>query len=227
MDQTILATKKCSKCKEEIQINAVRCKHCGADLRSWFGRHPIITIIIVLPLSISIISTILADQRAYEEPKPPQLTQEELKKSIPLDKPKLVIFWKEFSTITKEGDKNDNTVKSAVQNKSGYNLYLTMSSASISAREIADKLNNLKIPVLINRLVTVTIKNAVKSIAEAYMIKSRAYRDMANLLDTKTYKEALSQQTAIMQDLQDANTASLKGVTMIVLIMDGYEIKIK
>lgn len=40
--------KKCSKCKEEIQIDAKRCKHCEADLRNWFIRHKIITIILII-----------------------------------------------------------------------------------------------------------------------------------------------------------------------------------
>lgn len=35
------STKKCPKCSEEILKSAKRCKHCQADLRSWFIRHPI------------------------------------------------------------------------------------------------------------------------------------------------------------------------------------------
>ncbi|MFN7160313.1 MAG: DUF4352 domain-containing protein [Candidatus Gracilibacteria bacterium] len=39
--------KLCPKCKEEIQDNANRCKHCNADLRNWFVRHKILTGILV------------------------------------------------------------------------------------------------------------------------------------------------------------------------------------
>ncbi|MDD5726112.1 MAG: hypothetical protein PHC53_01720 [Patescibacteria group bacterium] len=41
-------SKKCPKCKEDIQLSANKCKHCGADLRNWFVRHKIITGILIL-----------------------------------------------------------------------------------------------------------------------------------------------------------------------------------
>ena len=40
--------KKCPHCQEEINKKANKCPHCQTDLRWWFARHPIITIIIVL-----------------------------------------------------------------------------------------------------------------------------------------------------------------------------------
>lgn len=47
-EQSTEQTKKCPLCKENILIDAIKCKHCRADLRSWFAKHPIITTIIVL-----------------------------------------------------------------------------------------------------------------------------------------------------------------------------------
>jgi len=39
-------TRKCPKCKEEVLKGAKKCKHCGADIRNWFMRHKIISILL-------------------------------------------------------------------------------------------------------------------------------------------------------------------------------------
>ena len=53
-------TKKCSKCKEDIQPDAKKCKHCGSDLKNWFVRHKILTGLLVL-FVIGIIGNIKND----------------------------------------------------------------------------------------------------------------------------------------------------------------------
>ena len=50
--------KKCPKCREEIAEDAVKCKHCGADLRNWFARHKVWTGILALIVVIIIISAV-------------------------------------------------------------------------------------------------------------------------------------------------------------------------
>lgn len=40
--------KKCKSCQMEIDNKAKKCPHCQADQRSWFGKHPIMTVILVL-----------------------------------------------------------------------------------------------------------------------------------------------------------------------------------
>jgi RNA polymerase subunit RPABC4/transcription elongation factor Spt4 len=49
-------TKKCKSCQSEIDAKAKKCPHCHADLRSWFGRHPVWTVILVLIVIGSISS---------------------------------------------------------------------------------------------------------------------------------------------------------------------------
>lgn len=40
--------KKCKSCQSEIDPKAKKCPHCQADQRSWFRRHPILTVLLVL-----------------------------------------------------------------------------------------------------------------------------------------------------------------------------------
>ena len=49
-------TKKCPKCREDVQSGAKKCKHCGADLRNWFVQHKVITGILIL-LAIGIVGS--------------------------------------------------------------------------------------------------------------------------------------------------------------------------
>ncbi len=43
-------TKTCPQCQEEIAANAKKCPKCQSDLRNWFVKHPIISIILGLIL---------------------------------------------------------------------------------------------------------------------------------------------------------------------------------
>jgi len=51
-------TKKCPKCSEVIQASAKRCKHCQADLRSFFAKHKILTGFLALIIIIIFFSII-------------------------------------------------------------------------------------------------------------------------------------------------------------------------
>jgi len=50
--------KKCPKCAELIQGDAKKCKHCQADLRSWFMRHKILTGILGLVVFVVAVSAL-------------------------------------------------------------------------------------------------------------------------------------------------------------------------
>ena len=47
--------KKCKNCQKEIDSKAKKCPFCQTDLRNWFLKHPILTVILVL-IVISIVS---------------------------------------------------------------------------------------------------------------------------------------------------------------------------
>lgn len=40
--------KKCKSCQKEIDSKAKKCPYCQTDLRNWFMRHPVLTVILVL-----------------------------------------------------------------------------------------------------------------------------------------------------------------------------------
>lgn len=53
-------TKKCPHCQSDIPAKANKCPNCQSDLRSWFNRHPLLTIlgfIIIMPMVIGTISS--------------------------------------------------------------------------------------------------------------------------------------------------------------------------
>ena len=76
-------TKACLKCGEQIPFKAIKCKHCGSDLRSWPARHKALTVFFVL-IAFPVVMGIIGSTRATIEkantlpPAPP--TAEELAK---------------------------------------------------------------------------------------------------------------------------------------------------
>jgi len=52
-------TKKCPSCHEEVSVNSTKCPYCGRSLKSWFRRHPILSILLILfllPIFFGIIT---------------------------------------------------------------------------------------------------------------------------------------------------------------------------
>lgn len=50
--------KQCKSCKAEIASGATKCSHCGTDQRNWFGRHKIMTGILVIIVILGIMGAI-------------------------------------------------------------------------------------------------------------------------------------------------------------------------
>lgn len=42
--------KKCGYCQKDIDVKATRCPYCQADLRNWFRRHPILSLLLFFML---------------------------------------------------------------------------------------------------------------------------------------------------------------------------------
>lgn len=73
-------TKKCPFCQEKISSNATKCPYCGKDFKSWFKRHPILTVIIGFFIFSNIIGglfSVLYGQKIHT-----QTEQEYTQKSI-------------------------------------------------------------------------------------------------------------------------------------------------
>jgi len=43
-----MTTKQCKQCRTEIDSKASRCPHCQSDLRNWWQKHPVLTIILII-----------------------------------------------------------------------------------------------------------------------------------------------------------------------------------
>ena len=72
-------TKKCKHCQSEIDEKATRCPHCQSDLRSWFRKHPILTIILILFVIPPFLSGLFSnsDKSKKSEPKTERTTIEQ------------------------------------------------------------------------------------------------------------------------------------------------------
>lgn len=55
MGEGVKFMKKCKSCQKEIDGKAKKCPYCQTDLRNWFLRHPILTVIFAL-IVISILN---------------------------------------------------------------------------------------------------------------------------------------------------------------------------
>lgn len=76
MEETINElTKKCSACQKDVSSKAKKCPYCQSDLRSWFRRHPIITILLVLFI-IGIFGNSSSGNKKESKPNPTPGLQE-------------------------------------------------------------------------------------------------------------------------------------------------------
>lgn len=57
-----MSLKNCKECSKEISSSVAKCPHCGKDQRSWFRKHPILTVILGLFL-LGIFGSVLGGNK--------------------------------------------------------------------------------------------------------------------------------------------------------------------
>jgi len=105
--ETKPATKKCPHCQSEIPVKAKKCPNCQSDLRNWFNRHPILTILgvfILFIVAVSIIGSGMKKEGYIQSPNEPTKVGEVSQQEQPAqpEKPKIKIF--SIGEQTKLGD---------------------------------------------------------------------------------------------------------------------------
>ncbi len=58
--------KNCSNCKSEIEKKLTKCPHCQKDLRSFFKKNFLLTLILILCLSMSVFYFLVSPQISNE-----------------------------------------------------------------------------------------------------------------------------------------------------------------
>lgn len=56
-------TRKCPSCQEKVSLSATKCPYCEKNFKSWFRRHPILTILIALFILPIIFSDIFSSSK--------------------------------------------------------------------------------------------------------------------------------------------------------------------
>lgn len=83
-------TKECPQCKESILKNAKVCKHCNADLKSWFAKNKVITVGLVLfslGLGMALFDVSKPKSNKTEVKVSSQKSKPEIKKETPTSSP--------------------------------------------------------------------------------------------------------------------------------------------
>ena len=68
-------TKLCPNCQEEISEKALKCPHCRSDLRSWWRKHPIISLFIAITFLWGLMGWLQNSDPQYQAQQVEQETQ--------------------------------------------------------------------------------------------------------------------------------------------------------
>lgn len=122
-EETPKETKTCPHCQKEIPVKARRCPYCQTDLRAWYARHPILSVLLVL-IILAIIGSAIgssnqpsAPTTSYDTNPPPATTPAPLvqtsapaqttpAESSPAPAPTSTATWHTVATFSGETQKN-------------------------------------------------------------------------------------------------------------------------
>jgi len=222
--------KKCRTCKEDVIEGAKKCKHCGADLRNWFIRHPVITLVIAIPIIVGIFAS--SDDGANNASQPSGSNQNSNNvvptKSVTFndaDKKALNDFYKNFVVAPKQSDEAyatwaDNMTKGKV---SVTQAYLDADNVIALNNEAVANINRLEI-VSDNLSVRdkANIQKAKDDLALAYQQKNEALNQGKDYLNTNNL-ESLSKSKDQMSLF---NTSMMSALASIMTVFTDHNLEI-
>ena len=134
-ETTPSVVKKCKHCQSSIDAKAKKCQHCGSDLRNWFVRHPVWTIILLLIFLPPFIGGLRSSWSVWS-------TNTYSASSTVVESQKSVTFFKSLTVISSK------IVEDTIASPAWYVTVKNTSTKTIDAYTIAaDLYNNFDEPV--------------------------------------------------------------------------------
>lgn len=135
--------KKCPSCQNEISSETTKCPYCGKNFKSWFRRHPILTILIILFILPPFLSGIFSSSKepSSSPEKPEQVNEVKQKENTEAEKKQ---------SEEERQRKISSLANKFCENRQGKYAYdVFFCSSCVDLNEILDKsdlIHNAKLP---------------------------------------------------------------------------------
>lgn len=217
-------SKKCSKCGEEILAEAKKCKHCGSDLRSWFARHPLATII----LGIFFISVVISAMNGSGAPIPDTANKPASQNTKPIElsaanKKDLQGLYKQFINTTVNADKQFETWSKQLSNGASEALAYQNADVLIALNDkVRDDIGKLQTPAYLSDADKAKIDEAKSNLSTAYYTRNQGLEAGKKYLNTKD----LEQLTKFKDKMSMASSFSMTGLAKFLEVLTSNKIEI-